>query len=187
MKTSFLLEDELENMGFNKIGNNVKISRLAQFYAPPTIEIGNNARIDDFCILSGKIKIGSYVHISAGTYIYGKKGVEINDYSGLSPRVTIFSETDNFSGDYLIGATIPDEYTNVTGNKVTIHEYCQIGAGSTILPGVKINQGVAVGAMSLVNKDLDEWQIYSGIPARSIRPRSKNLLGLVKKLELKTE
>lgn len=53
-----------------------------------------------------------------------------------------------------------------------------IGAGSVILPGVVLQEGVAVGAMSLVNKDCDEFTIYAGAPAKPIKKRSKNLLEL---------
>ncbi len=62
---SFYSRKELLSLGFKKIGKDVLISRKASFYNIEKIEIGNNVRVDDFSILSGKIKIGSYVNISA--------------------------------------------------------------------------------------------------------------------------
>lgn len=176
MKNSFLNDDELHNLTFKKIGKNVLISRFVQFYDEENIEIGNNVRIDDFCILSGKIKLGDYIHISAYNALYGRCGIEMDDYSGLSPRCTVFSATDDFTGDFLIGPMVKKEFTNVISGSVSIGKYCQIGSGSIILPGIKINEGAVSGAMSLINKNLEEWTINKGIPVRFYKKRSNRLL-----------
>ncbi len=168
----------MEKIGFKTIGKNVLISCFARFYEPKSIEIGNNVRIDDFCILSGEIKLGSYIHISAYTALYGKFGIEMEDYSGLSPRCTIFSASDDFSGNYFIGPMINPKFTNVEGGKVLIGKYSQLGCNCVVFPGVMIKEGVAVGAMSLVINDLDSWKIYKGIPAIYYKARSKKLLDL---------
>ncbi|EAO54015.1 O-acetyltransferase (cell wall biosynthesis) [Bacillus thuringiensis serovar israelensis ATCC 35646] len=62
---SFYSQEELKKIGFLSVGKNVLISKKASIYNPGAISIGNHVRIDDFCILSGKITIGSYSHISA--------------------------------------------------------------------------------------------------------------------------
>jgi len=177
--TSFYNIEELQGLGLKKYGSNVLISRKCSIYSPENISLGNNVRIDDFCILSGDITIGSYIHISAYCALYGSFGIEMEDYTGLSPRCTIFSASDDFSGDYLIGPMIDNNKTNVTGGKVLIKCFSHIGACTTILPAVIINEGVAVGAMSLVNKTLEEWGIYAGIPAKKIKKRSRELLNLI--------
>ncbi|WP_025864465.1 acyltransferase [Prolixibacter bellariivorans] len=179
MTTSFYTEKELTQIGFKEVGKNVLISRYAQFYGASDMIIGNNVRIDDFCILSGKIKLGSYIHISAYNALYGKFGIEMEDYTGLSPRCTLFSATDDFSGEYLIGPTIDSKYTNVTGGKIIIKKYSQLGSNCVVLPEVTIEEGVAVGAMSLINKNLSGWGIYKGIPAKLHSKRSNKLLNLL--------
>jgi galactoside O-acetyltransferase len=73
---------------------------------------------------------------------------------------------------------VPDQHTNVTGGKVTLKRFCQIGSGTIILPSVTLEEGVAVGAMSLVKKSLDGWGIYAGNPLRFIKARDKGLLKL---------
>ncbi len=172
----FLTPPQLQELGFKSIGTNVLISDKASIYSPHLISIGSNVRIDDFCILSGEITLGSYIHIAAYSALYGKFGIIMDDYTGLSPRCTIFSASDDFSGNYLISPMVPDEFTNVTGGVVHIMRYSQIGANTVVLPNVTINEGVAVGAMSLVKKSLDEWAIYAGIPSVKIKNRSKGLL-----------
>jgi galactoside O-acetyltransferase len=176
---SFYSKNELDKIGFRKVGDNVLISRFARFYSPEKMQIGSNVRIDDFCILSGDIILHDFIHISAFCALYGKFGIEIDDYSGLSPRSTVFSATDDFSGDFLVGPMVDSGLTNVKGGKVIINKYCQVGAGSVVLPDITIREGVAVGAMSLVNKTLDEWSVFAGIPCKFVKKRTKKLLDLI--------
>lgn len=178
---SFFSQSELEAIGFKKLGDSVFISRNCSIYGAENMIIGNSVRIDDFCILSGKITLGSHIHISAYCALYGSYSIELEDYSGLSPRCTIFSASDDFSGNYLIGPMCKAEYTNVFGGSVLIKRFAQIGAGCVVLPDLIIGEGAAVGAMSLINNSLDEWTIFAGIPAKKIKDRKSELLKFVTK------
>jgi galactoside O-acetyltransferase len=176
---SFYSKTDVFGLGFDKIGENVKISKMAALYGTEKISIGNNVRIDDFCLLSGKIIIGNNVHIAAGCYIFGgEEGVEMEDYTGISSRCIIYAITDDFSGNALPHPTIPMEFRNVIQEKVVLKKHALIGTSVVILPGVNVGEGCAVGAMSLVNKSLPAWKICVGIPARPIGERSKRILEL---------
>lgn len=186
MDNGFYTESELTNMGLKSYGKNVLISRKASIYVPSKIVIGDNVRIDDFCQLVGKIKIGNYVHIGMSSYITGgEEGVIMEDFSGLSSRCAIYAQSDDYSGNYLTNPTVPSEYTNVTNKQVMLNKHVIVGTGSTILPGVNIGEGVAVGAMSLVSKSLNAWGIYAGIPCKFVKERSRKLLSLEKEMERK--
>jgi galactoside O-acetyltransferase len=177
--TSFYTEKELAELGLKQYGKNVLISRKCSIYSPAKISIGDNVRIDDFCILSGEITLGSHIHIAAYCALFGAFGIEMEDYSGLSIRCTILSASDDFSGNYLTGPMMPQHTTNIKGGKVVLKKYTVAGANCVILPNVTIETGVAVGTMSLINKTLAEWGIYVGIPAKRIGEREKGLLKLV--------
>ena len=180
---SFYNEEELKEIGLKRVGQNVKISKKASIYSPEEIEIGDNVRIDDFALLSGSIVIGNNVHISTYAALFScEKIIEIKDYVGVSSRVTIYSQTDDYSGDSLTNPTIPEEYKNVIKKEVVLGKHVIIGSSSVILPGASIGEGTAVGAMSLVNKPLEEWSIYAGIPCKKIKDRSKKLLEYEKEL-----
>lgn len=182
---SFYTEKELAEIGFGSYGKDVSISRKASIYKPERIRLGRHVRIDDFCILSGGdgIEIGNYVHISAYSAIYGGTGVVFEDYTGLSPRCAVFSESDDFSGNSMIHPFFPDELKPAfIRGKVYLRKFSQVGANSTLLPGVEIGQGAAVGAHSLVTKSCEPWGIYAGVPAKKIKTRSKNLLELERRL-----
>lgn len=182
-ENSFLSPAELRKLPFKSIGHHVLISRKASFYNMKDISIGNHVRIDDFSILSGKISLGSYIHISAQCALYGTCGILMDNFSGLSPGSKVFSVTDDFSGNYMIGPMIPEKYTNVSGGKVIICKYVQIGSGSIILPNLTVGEGIAIGALSLVNKSLDPWGIYAGIPVKRIKNREKSLIKLASKFK----
>ncbi|MBR5328447.1 MAG: acyltransferase [Paludibacteraceae bacterium] len=180
MKTSFYTPEELAQLGLKSYGENVRISRYAQIYSPEKISIGENVRIDDFCILSGNIAIGSHIHIAAYCALYGADyGIVMEDYTGLSARATIYAAMDDFSGDYLIGPIHDDKYTNVTGGPVQICKYAQIGAGGLVFPNVCICDGAVLGAMSMAKQSLEPWSVYAGVPAKMIKNRSKGLLDLM--------
>lgn len=183
--SSYLRKEELDKLGLQSLGENVLISKRASIYLPERIKIGNNVRIDDFAILSGEISLGNNVHIASYCALYGGAGgagIVMKNYSGLSSRVTIFSMTDDYSGEFMTNPTVPAAYTNVMKARVFIQEYVIVGAASLILPGVEIGEGTAVGAMSLVAKNLPEWKICSGIPARVVKERSKKLKELERQL-----
>ena len=176
---SFYSEDELKRVGLKSYGHNGKISRYVCLYGAEEISIGDNVRIDDFCILSGKIKIGSNIHISAFVTLYGAGGIILEDYSGISSRSTIYSAMDDFSGKFLIGPIHNRSVTNVRYGNVILKKYSQIGAHCIVFPGVKIGEGSVLGAMTLANKDIPEWSIYVGQPARFLKQRDKSLLKLI--------
>lgn len=56
---------------------------------------------------------------------------------------------------------------------VVIGEYCWIGARVTIFPGVKIGKGVVVAACSVITKDIPDYAVVGGNPARIIKYRNK--------------
>lgn len=179
--TSFYSREELKQLGFKQLGNNVLISRKASIYGAEKMSIGNNVRIDDFCILSGKIVIGDFVHIAAYSALFGgSEGIELKNFSGLSSRCVIYASSDDYSGEFLTNPTIPDKYTNVINKKVVLEKHVIIGTGSSIMPGVIVGEGSAVGSMSLVNKPLQPWGIYCGVPCRKVKDRSMTLLDIEK-------
>lgn len=181
---AFMSQAELISTGFKSLGENVLISSKASIYNASNISIDDNARIDDFCILSagaGGIRIGRYVHVGCYSSMIGQGSIVLDDFSGISGRVSIYSSNDDYSGNFMCHATIPDEYRNVQTGDVILKKHSIIGAGSVILPGVVIERGVAVGALSLVKENCAEFGVYTGIPAKRLKGRSRTLLEIENK------
>ncbi len=182
MKTGYYTSKELNQLGIRKIGTNVLVSKKASLYQTEGMEFGSNIRIDDFCYLMGNIKIGNFVHIAPFSNLVASDSfIEMQDYSGVSSRVSIYAVTDDYSGEAMTNPTIPNEYTKVYKAPVVLERHTIIGASSVVLPGVIVGEGSSVGAMSLVNKSTSPWSVNIGVPCRKIRDRSKNLLKIEEK------
>lgn len=185
---SFYSENELREIGFAHCGHNVLISRKASIYSERKISIGDNVRIDDFCILSGEITLGNYIHIAAYTALYGgDKGIVIQDFANISSKICIYSISDDYSGETMTNPMIPDKYKNIKSEKVVIERNVIIGSGCTILPGVVLKEGSSFGAMTLINRSSEPWSINAGIPFKKIKDRSKALLELESKFIIEVD
>lgn len=171
---SYLNQDELVALGLKSFGQNVQISSKVSIYQPQYISIGDNVRIDDFCVLSGHIHIGNYVHIACQVIMTATiEPIFIGDYSTLSYGVKVFSASDDFSGPYFSNPTVPIDFRNVTHASVLVSDFCTVGAGSVILPGSQISSGVSFGALSFVKGKYEGWRVYVGAPARQLGIREK--------------
>jgi galactoside O-acetyltransferase len=181
----FYSKEELKKIKFRFIGENVLIKKNASLYFTENISIGNNVRIDDNVIIvasstKNPVSIANHVHIASNCYLAGSDGIELMDFTTLAPGVQIFSGSDDYSGEKMTNPTIDKKYIGGKSGKITLRKHVIIGANSVILPNVTIQEGSSVGALSLVNKSIDSWGIYCGIPVKKLKKRSENLLNLEK-------
>lgn len=138
------------------IGDNVIIRdglRLETVYSShyrvPELIIGNNTNIEQnvHIICHSKIKIGANVSITGNCCI-----------------VDVTHPFEDVNSNVKIGSRILDE-----DSYVEIGEGSFIGFGSTILPNVRIGKYVVVGANSVVTKDVEDYSVVAGMPARVIK------------------
>lgn len=182
---SYYSQAELRELGLKDFGERVRISRKASVYGAGNISVGNDVRIDDFCVLAageGGLRIGTFVHVAVHCSLIGRALIQLGDFSGLSSRVSVYSSSDDYSGIRLTNPTVPPEFTGVEHAEVIIGRHVIVGSGSVILPGAVIEQGAAVGALSLVRGRLREFTVYLGSPARKIGERKRDLLELERRL-----
>lgn len=176
---AFLTEEQLQAYGFRKLGKNIKISDKAAIYNADQIEIGDHSRIDDFCVLSGRISIGRNVHIAVYCNVAGgTEGIILEDFSGLAYGCHVITQTDDYGGRTLTNPTVPAKFKNVVRKSVRIGRHCIVGTHSLIFPGVTLQEGTSVGAMSMVTKTTEPWTVYFGIPAKKLKTRKQDLLVL---------
>nr|WP_290428121.1 acyltransferase [Ramlibacter albus] len=180
-------EQELAAMGFASVGRGVRVSDRASFHGPSRIHLGDNVRIDDFCVLSagkGGIRLGSHIHVAVYSCMLGAGSITLGDFSNISSRVSIYSSSDDYSGATMTNPTVPENYKNVDHRDVYIGRHVVIGSGSVVLPGAILEDGVAVGALSMMRGRCPAFGIYAGVPARRIRERSRDLLDVEQRFRL---
>ena len=174
----------IKALGFLSVGADVQISDRASFYGAGRISLGDHVRIDDFCVLSagvGGICIGDNIHLAVYSSLIGAGRITLSDFCNISSRVSIYSSSDDYSGASMTNPTIPAEFTGVTHADVFLGKHVIVGSASVILPGVTLAEGVAIGALSMVNKSCESFGIYAGNPVRRIKERKCDLLEVEKR------
>ncbi len=177
---------DLRQAGFKSVGENVQIATNCTIIGVENIAIGDNVRIDGYCSIvaagDGYVDIGSYIHIGAYCLLSAGAGIVMEDFSGLSHGVKVYSKTDDYSGRHLTNPMVPEKYLGITSGEVRFERHALIGSGTIVLPKVVVGEGSSVGALSLINKSLEPWGVYFGAPAKKIKARSKRLLELEEQL-----
>ena len=171
-----LSRNELPAMGFASVGEDVHVTRQALFFNPENISIGDRIRIDAFAIVAAGpagVAIGNNVHIAAHAMVNGTGGrVVFEDFSGIAPHVCLWTSSDDYTGGSLTNPTVPSEFKRNTTGPVTLGRHVIIGSGSVVLPNVHLHEGAAVGALSLVKRDVPAGHVVFGSPAKKVCVRS---------------
>lgn len=130
-----------------RIGRGSTIHMHARFYNPHTITIGKDSILGEGIVLDGRARltIGNHVDIASDVMIYNS---EHNVHS------------EEFASE-----------TGVVEAPVVIEDYVFIGPRAIILPGVTLKKGAVVGAGAVVTKDVEEYTIVGGVPAKEIGER----------------
>ena len=181
---NFLSRSRLQALKFLRLGQAVLVHPTAVIPDCSRVALGDHCRIDPFTVLSahGKIEIGSYVHIGSHCSLSGGEAIKIGDFSTLSHNVNLFTSSDDYSGKSMTNPTVPDSFKTVCTRPIHLGRHVIVGAGSIIMPGIEVPEGCAIGALSFVNKPLEAWGVYAGVPVRRISERCKDLLLLEQKL-----
>ena len=168
-----------------KIGKDVYIHKDVYIKQKENTKIGNHVAIDKGVQFSTKIDIGDYVHIAPYVVTIGGKNttVTFKDFSFCASGTKIVAGSEDYTGEGLVGPTIPIEMRKITFANVTFEKYSGCGVNCSIMPGVTLGEGSILGANSLAIKDLKPWTIYVGSPAKPIKKRKKDIIkNNVKKL-----
>jgi len=161
-------------MNFKKIGIGNQIFEYAKIVKPEVIEIGDYCKIDDFTFIYGGegIKIGNNTHIASFVSIIGGGKLTIGNDVGLSQGVRVITGTNDYKTGRCSAASKKEEQGFYLGH-VQIENDVIVFSNAVITPNVKIGEGAVIGALSLVNKDIEPWGVYVGVPAHRIGERDK--------------
>lgn len=140
------------NINFSNIGKNCQYKSLKSSFS-----------------YASNIKLGDNVYIGPEANFDGAGGIKIGNGVIFAPKVTIYSRTHNFN--YNLSA-LPFDNIMICA-EVKIGDYVWIGANVIILPGVSIGNGVIIGAGAVVAKDIPDYAVAVGNPAKVIKFRNK--------------
>jgi acetyltransferase-like isoleucine patch superfamily enzyme len=138
--------DQLRALGFESVGEGVRVSRDARFFAVSGA-LGDGARIDAFAVITGHVRLGRGVHVSPFCFLGGTGGtITLRDGAGLSSHVSVFTKSDDYQ-DAEPGAP------KITGS-VYVGENAIVGSGSVLLPGVTVGDGAKIGCACVVGQSV---------------------------------
>lgn len=180
-----------KSAGILFVGRNVKIRHAHLLNAGKSLTLGNGVQIDalskkgirlgrNVSILSNSIiectgvirelgeglEIGDYVGIAQNCFIQVRGHVKIGSRVILGPGVSIFSENHNIQD-----LNIPIMDQGATRKGVIIGDDVWVGARVVILDGVSIGNHCVIAAGSIVNKDVPDYAIVGGVPAKILKNR----------------
>lgn len=135
------------------IGDNTKIWHFCHIQAGA--RIGNNCSLGQNVNISNNVIIGNGVKIQNNVSVY--EGVEIQDNVFLGPSCV-------FTNDLTPRAQYPKGHNNY--KKTIIGEGASVGANATIICGHEIGRYAMVAAGAVVTKDVPEYTLVAGVPAR---------------------
>lgn len=142
------------------------------------IEFGNNVSLGRNCIiectgvireLGEKLVIEDGVGFAANAFIAARGEVHIGKNCIFGPNVRIHAENHNFTD-----LDTPIRLQGATRKGVSIGEDCWVGSGVTILDGVRIGNHCIIGAGAVVTKDIPDYAIVGGVPAKIIKMRKED-------------
>lgn len=154
------------------LGQNVYIEKnvIIKHKANGIIQIGNNTEILDGVILmsyfDGNITIGDNCSINPYSIIYGVANTIIGNHVMIAGHCMIIPNNHGYCRK-----DIPMQQQENIYKGIVIDDDVWIGHGCTILDGVHIHKGAIIAAGSVVNKDVPEYSIYGGVPAKLIKNR----------------
>ena len=104
---------------------------------------------------------------------FGTNGITLEDYANFSSRISLYTVSDDFVEGYLTSPMVPDKYKKVLHGPIHFKKHALIGCGSVVLPGVTLGEGSSIGALSVVKKDVEDYAIMAGCPAKKVGMRNK--------------
>jgi acetyltransferase-like isoleucine patch superfamily enzyme len=135
----WVIKPFMKKLGKSKIGEGVTI------YYPYRISIGDGVRLNEY------------------SFIHGYAGITLKNHSGLGTGAKLISF------EHIVERDKPLAETGFVAGEIVLEEFASIGSNAIVLKGVHIGRSAFVGANSLVNKDVPDYAIVGGVPAKIIK------------------
>lgn len=191
----FFLRKKFYPRLFKKVGRGFILGRNVVIRHPQNIIIGDFVTIDDNCLIDGRgageigfviedqviinrncmlqaktdyIKLGKRTSLGSNSVIVSMSGVELGEAVLTAGNCYISAGVYEFDD---LKVPIMDQ-TAYSKGSIKIGKNSWLGTGVTVLDGVTIGEGVVIGASALVNKDIEDFSIAIGIPAKKVRKRT---------------
>jgi acetyltransferase-like isoleucine patch superfamily enzyme len=155
----------------NSVGNDLQVAPSVVLKHPETMEFGDSVFIGSQAMIQGRFdgtcRIGNHVWIGPQAY-FDARDLVLEDYVGWGPGAKVLGSTHTAQP-----VSMPVITTELVIKPVRIGFGADIGMNASILPGVQIGAHSIVGTGSVVTRDVPEYAIVAGAPAKILRFRTE--------------
>ena len=152
-----------------KLGSGVRVGMGVLVLHPHTFEIGDAVFIGNQTFLQGRhdgrCVIGAHTWIGPQSY-FDCRDMELGEYVGWGPGAKVLGS--EHTGEPI---DVPIIQTDLVIKPVRVLDGADIGVNAVLLPGVTVGKGAIVGAGAVVTKDVPDYAIVAGVPAKVLRDR----------------
>lgn len=145
---------QLADVNTDDIGEGTKVWQFAVLLKGAVV--GRDCNVCAHTLIEHDVVIGDRVTLKSGVFLWA--GTRIGNDVFIGPNATFTNDLFPRSKQY------PAEFFGVT-----VEDGASIGANATLLPGIRIGRGAMIGAGSVVTKDVPDWAVVVGNPARVTR------------------
>ena len=119
----------------------------------------------NYILNPNRLTMGTYSHINRGCTIDARGNITIGNNVSISHGVYIITGSHDHQSKNFIGKFMP----------IIIEDYAWIGVGAVILQGIHIGKGAVVCAGAVVTKDVGNYEVVGGVPAKKVGERTQEL------------
>lgn len=152
------------------LGDGVVFEDGVRIWHPENVAIGANVYVGHGAMLkgyhAGQMRIGDDCWIGQGVFLHSAGDISIGAGVGVGPFVKMITSVHAEGG-----RDRPIMDTPLRFAPIEVGDGCDIGVGAIVLPGVRIGRGAQVGAGAVVTRDVPEFAVVAGNPARVLRTR----------------
>jgi len=150
---------------------------------PEMCQIADTARVDAFVKIEGGqgVTIGEYVHVASFCHVnIGGGRAIIGDYASMASGSKVLSGTNTEHG-LSMSAAARAHLQHIERTVTMVDEFAFLGTNSVVLPGVRVGRGAILAAGAVATRDIPDWEVWGGVPAKPIRRRvSRDISGVDK-------
>lgn len=135
-----------------------------RYHAGKNLMVEENVYVARHHYLEGNIQIGDNVYLAANSHLDYSGGLSIEDNARITNGVIIETHSHTYHSDYRISKK------DIVASSLVIKQGAVIGVRSVILPGCNyIGIHARIGAGAVVTKDVPDYAIVAGVPAKIIK------------------
>ena len=148
----------------------VVIEPGALIFHPENVSLGEDVYLGHYAILKGyhqnQLRVGRGAWIGQAAFLHAAGGITVGEEVGIGPHAIVLTSTHADPG-----RALPIMKGALEFAPVTLGDGCDLGVGCIILPGVTVGKGAQIGAGAVVTRDVPDFAVVAGNPARILRHR----------------